>query len=141
MIKKFKLGKFANPLPDYGGKFLNIEIRLSQIEKALDIQNDPNFTVASLTSIRPIQMSIKGESSDTSPGNCIASAIPISAPVPNIQEDIEKDIEHDEVVKMPLCESKIIMKIPKKEKRILKIKEKKRISKTKREKKRISKTK
>lgn len=37
MLKKFKLGRFADPLPDYGGKFLNIEARLLNIERMLNI--------------------------------------------------------------------------------------------------------
>ena len=115
MIKKYKLGKFGDPLPDYGRTFINIEIRLLQIEKTLNIQNDPNFSVANLTSIRPVQMSIKGE----------------SASVPNISEDIEKDIEHDEVISMPVKESKVIVKIPINEKRTIQSKVKKRLTKTK----------
>ena len=108
MLKKFKLGKFGDPLPDYGRTFLNIEVRLSQIERRLNIQNDPNFAVAGLMPVRPVQMNMKGESSGISPDSGITDAIPIIDSVPNIPEDIEKDIEHDEVVKMPVPESKVV---------------------------------
>jgi len=110
MMKKFKLGKFADPLPDYSSKFLNIEVRLLQIEKMLNIQNDPNFAVAGLTPIRPMQVSVKGQSSGTLPDEGI------TVPIPTVATGIERDVEHDIVVKMPpVSEHKVIMKIPAKE--------------------------
>lgn len=110
MLKKWELGKFAAPLPDYGGKFLNIEARLLQIEKMLDIKNDPSFAVT------PIRTGLTGESG-TSNGD-ITSPVSIIAPVIDNQEDNGKDIDHDHdiVVNMPVSEQKVVMKILAREK-------------------------
>lgn len=117
LLKKYKLGVFANPVPDHGGKFFNIELRLLQIEKTLGIQNDPNFAVAGLNPVRPIQVCQKGESSGASPGDSIMGPIPIITSVHNVPEGIEEDIEHDEVAKMAVLEHKAVMKIHTKEKK------------------------
>ena len=55
LLKKYKLGKFAQPTVDYNGKILNLEIRLLNIEKALNIKDS-----ATIAAKDPIKIEQEG---------------------------------------------------------------------------------
>lgn len=65
MLKKFKLGKFSDPLPDYTGKFLNIEARLLNVEKALNIQTGSITPISNICNIQENTVKDIGQNTDT----------------------------------------------------------------------------